>query len=103
MAGNPENVKAETARAVDQEETAEEHGGKEKLLHWLHYSHHLHLLADGVEELMEGTEETVKVARVARGIIDAQRLIRTHAQLATDLARVHMRVLNLKATMQLGG
>ena len=86
-----------------EKENPEKEKALAKVLHLLHYAHHLHLAADSVEHLLEGAEEAAKVAKVARGLLDSQRMIRRHAQMAFDLARMHNRIFRLRAVVEFGG
>lgn len=60
--------------------------------HLVHYAHVAHLGA-----------EMAEVGERMAHVVAAQKLLRTHAQMALDVARMHYHVLKVKAAVQLGG
>jgi len=60
-------------------------------MHWAHYGHYAHLVAESVE----GADHAALLA--------AQKLMRTHAQMAIDLCRMNRHVNGLKQVARLGG
>ena len=86
------------------EAAKEEHADRAKnighVLHYAHYAHRLHALSDGFEQVIKGLETTKHLAHVARGVADAQKTVWMHAQMARDLARVHVRIFNLESTVK---
>jgi hypothetical protein len=78
---------------TNQEQAHAQHSVWESLVHYAHYAH---LSAEAIEF---GSH----AAQHARAVVAAQKLIKTHAQMAYDLARMDAHVRNLRRIAAAGG